>query len=189
MHIFLFCLFSRLSLLFCQFVSSHHYYTAFCFSKLVFVLYKLPLNIRHSSTLAYIVTKYIPALWLRFSGLPRRRVSSQPHSGCLSLMSPPGSTAKFQARSGTKSGSAVWMRRAHRALCLGTKQFISWDGTECCPNTQGKIKPMGKNHMTGQDAPRHPSSHSQRRTEDQNQEGPRDSMDISEILSPTGLFL
>lgn len=40
------------------------------FSKLLFILYKVPLYIRHSSTLAYTVNKCTPALGLRFTGLP-----------------------------------------------------------------------------------------------------------------------
>lgn len=106
------------------------------FSKLLFILYKVPMYIRRSSTLAYTVNKCTPALWLRFIGLPWRRVSGQLNSGCLSLMPPPGSTGKLQALRGT-SQTSLWVQRApHTELCASVlNSFTPWDSTEFCPTT------------------------------------------------------
>lgn len=78
--------------------------------------------IRRSSTLAYTVNKCTPALWLRFIGLPWRIVSGQLNSGCLSLMTSPGSTGKLQALRGTSQASCDGAKNSmRRAPCLSAE--------------------------------------------------------------------
>lgn len=119
----------------------HHLPTYF--SKLLFILYKFPLYIRCSSTLAYTVNKCTLALWLRFISLPWRRVSGELNLGYLSLMPPPGSTGKLQAPRGTRQASCVGAKSSmHRALCLGAEQLYSLGQHRILLSYLGQIVPM-----------------------------------------------
>lgn len=130
------------------------------FSKLLFILYKVPLDIGHSSTLAYTVNKCTPALWLRFTGLPWGRGSGQLNLGRLSLMPPSGSTGKLQAPRGTSWAQPCgctelrasvlnsFTLRQHRALSNYSGQNHahgkeSYSGGKMSPNTQAPAPGVG----------------------------------------------
>ena len=63
------------------------------FSKRLFILYKVLLDIRHSSILAYVVNEYTPVL----TQVLRSFLENGVRSEYLSLMPPPGSTGKLQS--------------------------------------------------------------------------------------------
>lgn len=136
------------------------------FSKLLFILYKVPMYIRRSSTLAYTVNKCTPALWLRFIGLPWRRVSGQLNSGCLSLMPPPGSTRKLQALR-YKPGQLCWCKELHASSSLPQCWTALLSGTAQNFAQLLRAKSCPWERITGlrQDVSKYPGSSSQGRTE------------------------
>lgn len=149
-------------------------------------MYKVSLDIRHSSTLAYTVNKCTSALWLRFTGLPWGRGSGQLNLGRLSLMPPSGSIGKLQAPRGTSWAQPCGCPEL-RALVLNSVTLCG--STEFCPTTQGKSRPWERIVQLRQDVPKHPGSSSWGRTEDQCQGGLRGGMGIPEKLGPKGLCL
>lgn len=156
------------------------------FSKLLFILYKVPLYIRHSSTLAYTVNKCTAALWLRFTGLPWGRGSGQLNLGRLSLM-PPGSIRKLQAPRGT---SWAHVRGCTELRALVPDGLLSGTAPSFVQNYSGQNHARGKRIIRlRQDVPRHPGSSSWGGTDDRCQEGLRGGMGIPEKLGPKGLCL
>lgn len=146
-------------------LKSRFHHVPMYFSKLLFILYKVPLYIR-CSTLAYTVNTCTPALWLRLTGLSWRRVSGQLTRG-VSLMPRPGSTGKLQAPRGTSQVSCVVRRAPCRAPCLDAEQLHSLGQHGSLPNyLEQKSCTWEKIIGLRQDVSKHSDASSQGRTED-----------------------
>lgn len=105
---------------------------------------------------------YTPALWLRFTGLPWRRMSGQLDSGCL-ILRPPGSAGEFCPRGAQAGPSCVGVQGTPptELWALVLNSFSLWDNRVLPDDLRAKSSPWGRTIQLRQDVPRHPGSSSQ----------------------------